>query len=445
MRILSLTLCIVILSFLIQVGASAQAPVIDNISKTIFTSGESLRINGSNFGSVRGTSFVSFNNIQAESYPVWGSSSIVVTVPDDIESGQVTVTVAGTKSNGIQYTYQKKFKLLTTVKVYPGSFLMGDETGEGFDNIPAHQVQITREFEIGITEVTQKEWKTVMDGSNPSHVNDTGDAKPVQQVSFLRAVEFCNRLSVMEGFEEVYIINDNNVTWDLKKIGYRLPTEAEWEYAARAGRTGSYTNSEILEMAWVGENAGGKIHPGQQREANDWGIYDMFGNVSEWCWDYYDSEYYSASQLNDPIGPATSSFSDRIIRGGSFINGADACNSAFRSSYPTSNDNVNFDLGLRVVINKIGLSIEDNNEMIGFSVTPNPATDYIEINNVMLSEAKDPVVVFDVLGIKYMDSRIRENDMFEISGDRCRINISSLPKGVYFVRIGSQILKFVKI
>ena len=191
-----------------------------------------------------------------------------------------------------------------------------------------------------------------MNNSNPSHPPDTLDNQPVQQVVFQRACLFCNRLSEMEGYTPAYTIDGDNVTWDKNANGYRLPTEAEWEYACRAGREQDYSYDEIVNMAWMADNAGGHTHEVGQRAKNNFGLYDMLGNVAEWCWDYYDADYYGKSPENDPSGPDIPEFNHRVTRGGSYVNGATKVNSSIRNSFPGSNENYNYDLGFRVVRNK---------------------------------------------------------------------------------------------
>jgi len=332
-----------------------DAPVISSLSKTIAAPGNTLAIFGSNYGTAQGNSYVELSGTKAVDYPIWSDDRIVITIPDlpeELNSVQVVVWVNGVPSNGKDLAIQKKFKLLSMVTIKARSFMMGSDDDEDSDRYPSHKITITKDFEMSVTEITQKEWKTIMDGSNPSHGNDTGDTKPVQQVTFIRALEFCNRLSQTEGYEPVYDISNENYTWNPNANGYRLPTEAELEYACRAGRTLNYSNSEVTAMAWVSENAGGNSHPVKQRQPNSWGLYDILGNVSEWCWDLYDFEYYSISPENDPTGPETSEFNHRIIRGGSWDRGASESNSSLRESFPGTNDNYNYNLGLRVVRNK---------------------------------------------------------------------------------------------
>ena len=327
------------------------APEISSLSKSTATSGETVKIMGLNFGSTQNGSYVEFKGIKATSYPRWLDNEIIAIVPDDAETGDIIVWVNSVPSNGKPLTIQPKFKLLTMVTVPAGTFQMGGNQLDEWDNKPVHSVTISKNFDISITEITQKEWKSVMDGSNPSQVTDTGDYKPVQQVTFKRAIEFCNRLSDMEGLPRVYQINGDEITWIAGSKGYRLPTEAEWEYACRAGNNNNYTDSEILEMSWIADNSGGRIHDVKLRKPNALGIYDMLGNVAEWCWDEYTDDYYSNSPSTDPTGPATD-VNDRITRGGSISNGLTKCNSNIRSSMPGTNDVYNYDLGFRVVRNK---------------------------------------------------------------------------------------------
>jgi formylglycine-generating enzyme required for sulfatase activity len=201
-----------------------------------------------------------------------------------------------------------------------------------------------RSFYIGKYEVTQREYQEVM-GTNPS--NFKGDNLPVENVSWFDAVEYCNKRSQKEGLTPAYTINGTNVTWNRNANGYRLPTEAEWEYACRAGTTTAYnTGANISDnTGWYVANNGNRTHPVGQKPANAWGLYDMHGNVLEWCWDWYGN--YPSTAQTDPTG--ASSGVDRVIRGGRWINSAQYVRSAVRSvSTPSVRHNL---LGFRVVRN----------------------------------------------------------------------------------------------
>jgi len=186
------------------------------------------------------------------------------------------------------------------VRIQPGEFQIGSESGNG-DEKPVHRVRITKAFEMGKNEVTQAQWEAVM-GSNPSYFK--GADRPVEQVSWNDAQEFLSRLNARgDGYR------------------YRLPTEAEWEYAARARTTGD-NEGNLNSVAWYQSNSGGQTHPVGQKQANAWGLYDTLGNVWEWCQDWYDGNYYRNSPVEDPRGP--SSGGARVLRGGSwFSNGRD--------------------------------------------------------------------------------------------------------------------------
>ena len=184
------------------------------------------------------------------------------------------------------------------VSLPPGQFQMGcsgspDDCGP--DERPAHPVSIASAFEIGKYEVTQAQWTAVMDG-NPSHFQAPG--LPVGNISWHAAQEFLARLN-----------RADNSYW------YRLPTEAEWEYAARAGGAGP-SGGELPAVAWYGANSEGRPHPVGTKLSNRWGLHDMLGNVWEWCADWYGSDYYAESPEADPRGPATGA--KRVLRGGSW-------------------------------------------------------------------------------------------------------------------------------
>ena len=191
------------------------------------------------------------------------------------------------------------------VLIPEGSYMMGSNDGYD-DEKPVHQVKISRPFYLGKYPVTQAQWQTVM-GNNPSHFK--GASRPVEQVSWNEVQEFITKLNELEGCEGCY----------------RLPTEAEWEYAARAGTTTAYSFGDDVgqlgNYAWYGDNSNGETHSVGEKGANLWGLYDMHGNVWEWVQDWYGN--YPEGPLTDPTGPESGSY--RVVRGGSWGSTAGAC------------------------------------------------------------------------------------------------------------------------
>jgi sulfatase modifying factor 1 len=177
------------------------------------------------------------------------------------------------------------------------------------------KVTLTRDFLMGKYQVTQALWDSVM-GSNPSYfkgANFKGANRPVESVSWFDMVEFCNKLSELEGLELAYTINGENVTCNWNAKGYRLPTEAEWEYSARGDEYHKYAGSDnVDEVAWYDGNSGDETHPVGQKKPNGFGLYDMSGNVWEWAWDWLGN--YSSDCQTDPTGPDSGSY--RMRRGG---------------------------------------------------------------------------------------------------------------------------------
>jgi formylglycine-generating enzyme required for sulfatase activity len=232
------------------------------------------------------------------------------------------------------------------VKINGGTFMMGSPANEaGRENIELqHQIKLN-DFYIGNYPVTQKEYQELM-GTNPS--NFIGDNHPVENVSWYDAIDYCNKRSQNEGLTPVYTRSGNKVTWNQKANGYRLPTEAEWEYACRAGTTTAYnTGADTINdnIGWYNANSDNKSHSSGQKSVNTWGLYDMHGNVFEWCWDFYQSNYYSNSSKNNPAGP--SSGANRVRRGGGWDVFGPYLRSAYRGgSNPNTHD---IGIGFRVV------------------------------------------------------------------------------------------------
>jgi len=209
-----------------------------------------------------------------------------------------------------------------------GSFKMGSDFSHD-DEKPEHNVTVSS-FYLSKYEVTQGLWEEVM-GSNPANTScGFGPEYPVNDISWRDAVNFCNILSEMDDLQPVYTLSDEGVICEWSRNGYRLPTEAEWEYAARGGiKSKRYTyagSNTINDVAWYWSNSGYKTHPVGQKQANKLGLYDMSGNVGEWCWDRYGS--YDVNVEANPRGPAEGI--SRVNRGGSYSMSASMCHPTSR-------------------------------------------------------------------------------------------------------------------
>jgi sulfatase modifying factor 1 len=246
------------------------------------------------------------------------------------------------------------------VYVPPGEFEMGSPSTEQgrFSDETQHLVRLTRGFEMGVFPVTQALYSAVM-GTNPSHFE--GDQRPVEELSWFDAVRLCNAVSRACGLPEAYSIGSGDeptVNWSPLSGGFRLPTESEWEYAARAGTRHIYAGGDDLDaVGWHEGNSGGQTQAVGQKRPNAWGLYDMSGNVWEWCWDRGDLWSFLGdaaptspvsdltSPVSDPTGPASGSV--RVLRGGSWYSDPQNARVADRSS--DTPDDRNSDLGVRLL------------------------------------------------------------------------------------------------
>ncbi len=250
-------------------------------------------------------------------------------------------TVVANNPNGLQTLSVKTILLpggipLRFVKIQSGAFYMGsnlNEDGNTPDEAPKHLVTISKAFYIGQFEVTQSQWQAVM-GNNPSVFRDSINSGnlPVEMVSWDDCQKFLEKLnSLVIGF-------------------FRLPTEAEWEYACRAGSQTRYSHGNDLDFsmlsdyAWFYSRAEGKSHTVGQKKPNAWNLYDMHGNVWEWCSDWYDS--YSGESRIDPQGALAGD--GKIIRGGSWFNEPQSLFCANRHRHPTDSRQTN--IGLRLIL-----------------------------------------------------------------------------------------------
>jgi len=206
-----------------------------------------------------------------------------------------------------------------------GTFRMGSDSGSG-DEVPVHEVTISP-LAMDRYEVTQDQY-AALQMPNPSHFKDP--KRPVEQVRWSDAALFCNERSRTEGLHPCY--DEATFVCDFGASGYRLPTEAEWEYAARAGSTGAYyfgdDARQLKSHACNGENSGGETDLVGKKKPNRWGLCDLYGNVYEWCHDAYGPAYYAQSPAGDPRGSAEGE--KRVLRGGAWNSGPEACRAAAR-------------------------------------------------------------------------------------------------------------------
>ena len=241
---------------------------------------------------------------------------------------QFIVIMASLAFNG--YAEQPKERITNSlgmafVLIKPGRFMMGspdDEPGR-YSGEKHHAINLTKPFYLQTTEVTQAQWKALM-GKNPSSHKRCGETCPVEQVSWKDAQEFIQKLNQKEGTHK-----------------YRLPTEAEWEYACRAGSTSAFANGGISELqcgrdanldaiGWYCGNSNNMIQPVARKKPNAWGLYDMQGNVQEWCQDWFG--VYPYDEVTDPKGPPSGSY--RVMRSGVWYSPARDCRSASRFGSP---------------------------------------------------------------------------------------------------------------
>jgi formylglycine-generating enzyme required for sulfatase activity len=196
------------------------------------------------------------------------------------------------------------------IRIPSGILEMGSNKG-GDDEVPVHKVQM-KSFYIAETEITQKTYYEVMK-ENPSQ-NGKDENCPVDTISWMDAILFCNKLSLIEGLKPVYQVNENGQGYyDMGNNGYRLLTEAEWEYCAKMDK--GYIKNKLDDIAWYSNNANGITHPVGQKKPNAYGVYDLLGNISEWCWDEYKESYkpMNKKNQNDKYDTRT------VYRGGCYI------------------------------------------------------------------------------------------------------------------------------
>ena len=268
-----------------------------------------------------------FTNITQGTYTVTPSDSGYIFIPQSLNA---TITNSDITLSDI-YAFDKVTFLPITLQgvlflpVSPGAFEMG--SSDGMENEqPLHDV-ILDGFYMSATEITQSQYVEIM-ANNPSF--HRREMNPVEQVSWEDAVRFCNALSMIEGLQPSY----DEATWesDFSSGGFRLPTEAEWEYACRAGTQSAFSSGDSEDalslVCWYNENSSGEPHPVGLKEPNEWGFFDMHGNVWEWCHDRYSPLFYSVSTQRNPTGPTDGTI--RVKRGGSWFSGSDNCRSSFR-------------------------------------------------------------------------------------------------------------------
>jgi formylglycine-generating enzyme required for sulfatase activity len=267
-------------------------------------------------------------------------------IPELVRSMQSEIGKGGTGTNTTNRNTAAQ-PPANMVRVEGGTFQMGTASGGGSNERPVHTVNI-KSFYMGKYEVTQREWQAIM-GNNPSYFK--GDNLPVENVSWFDAIEYCNKLSIKEGLTPAYRGSGDNIICDWNANGYRLPTEAEWEFAAKGGikdlLTAAYSGSNSVDaVAWYDGNSGRSTHTVGTKAANSLGIYDMSGNVWEWCWDWFGN--YSSGSQADPRGHSSGAY--RVIRGGGWSASAAYVSSANRD-YGCTPSYRSHGLGFRLVRN----------------------------------------------------------------------------------------------
>lgn len=319
-------------------------PLITKVSKDTTHVGDTLIIQGKNFGLSSSKSYILINNdikIPSTNCIEWAGGYIRLEVPKGAVSSTISVLIDNDTSNKIPIQIEQ-LPPIPIVEVSAGEFMMGSDLGN-YDESPVHKVKLSYDLIAMKYEVSQKLYSIVMN-SNPSQ--NPSPSYPVEGVSWLEAIRFCNQLSVISKLDTCYKINGTDVTFDQTAKGWRLPTEAEWEYLCRGNTTSDYSGDLNLS-AWYNLNSAYKPHSIGRKISNQFGLADIHGNVWEWCWDFYANDYYANSPQQDPTGPAIGT--RRVQRGGGYASGTARLRSSNRQ---IDTDSTYKAVGFRAVKNK---------------------------------------------------------------------------------------------
>ncbi|MBM2816715.1 MAG: serine/threonine kinase [Ignavibacteria bacterium] len=332
-------LCFLILS------CSSEPATIDNSRPSIESFvpentfiGDTVTFYGAGFGLPCDSCYISFRDsltIKSKNCIKWNNIIIKFEVPDYAVSSTFSVHSNGKASYPV-YLKIDRLPPFEVVSVPSGSFSMGSNYGYANER-PVHTVILTNPFNISKYEISNRLWYSVLGIKMPDSLR--GEL-PIKNIDWQQAINFCNTLSQIQGYSKCYIITGGSVIWDTTANGWRLPNEAEWEYACRAGSTSDFSGSSNLDaLGWYDSNSGMTLHPGGAKQANAFGIYDMHGNVWEWCWDAYSDSYLSGNIKTNPLGRDSirTLFSNKhVLRGGSAVSGTAYCRSSNRT-YPENN------------------------------------------------------------------------------------------------------------
>jgi formylglycine-generating enzyme required for sulfatase activity len=295
---------------------------------------KSLLIDGMARGTATAVQGSSYNVLAKQAKSIAAFNDAILITKDGYLSYRVLITNADTSgieikmTVGIGLTLVGLHRMIVLKNIPAGTFTMGSDSSVDYGAQPPHQVTLSA-FAMQETDVTQEQYLAVM-GNNPANFQ-TGDSalqRPVEQVSWYDAVKYCNILSLLCGLTAVY--DTSAWTTDFSKTGYRLPTEAQWEYACRAGSITEYwwgaDTNDMGTRTWSTYNSGYTTQPVATKPANGYGLYDVTGNVFQWCNDWYGN--YTVGAATDPTGAATGTY--RVMRGGSGFNNVDYFRSAYR-------------------------------------------------------------------------------------------------------------------
>ena len=253
-----------------------------------------------------------------------------------IQTAQTTLGLGTGKPDSIEIEMQK---------IPAGEFMMGasgNDEDASTDEGPQHEVRLTNDFLISKFEVTSAQFNSVMNTGKPATVTQLAEQTeqssgpvPISGITWFEAIRFCNQLSILQGLQPYYEIHGSDETVSIQRgsDGFRLPTEAEWEYACRAGTQTPWhfgdSADNLSDFAWHADNSNGLVQPVGQKQPNAFGLHDMLGNVPEWCWDRFDEEYYLRSEAVNP--PGSTKGDQRVFRGGGVDNRAAQLRSSTRN------------------------------------------------------------------------------------------------------------------